>query len=84
MQHNNDGESYVDLGKKKRVTVRDFKGCSPAFTVWGVSITYFIKGSTLIDIREYYGSEGDEKPGKKGIALSVEQVKQQPLCTCDC
>lgn len=57
LQHNNEGDTYVDLGKKKRVTVRDFKG------------------STLIDIREYYGSEGDEKPGKKGIALSVEQWK---------
>ncbi|KAN0132091.1 PC4 domain containing protein [Lactarius tabidus] len=55
LKHNNEGGSYVDLGKKKRVTVREFKG------------------STLIDIREYYGSEGEEKPGKKGISLSVEQ-----------
>jgi hypothetical protein len=36
------------------------------------------KGSTLIDIREYYGSEGEEKPGKKGISLSVEQVRHYP------
>jgi hypothetical protein len=72
----------VDLGKKKRVTVREFKGCSPVFKVCGVSITYFIKGSTLIDIREYYGSEGEEKPGKKGISLSVEQVRQSPLSAC--
>ncbi|KAH9058799.1 transcriptional Coactivator p15-domain-containing protein [Lactarius vividus] len=57
LQQNSEGDSYVDLGKKKRATVRNFKG------------------STLIDIREYYGSEGDEKPGKKGIALSVEQWK---------
>jgi len=57
LRHNDAGESYVDLGKKRRVTVRDFKG------------------STLIDIREFYGSEGDEKPGKKGISLSVEQWK---------
>ncbi|GJE95522.1 PC4-domain-containing protein [Phanerochaete sordida] len=52
---NYEGERYVDLGKKKRVTVRSFKG------------------STFIDIREYYGGEGDEKPGKKGITLSPEQ-----------
>lgn len=57
LKHNSDGGSYVELGKKKRVTVREFKG------------------STLIDIREYYGSEGEEKPGKKGISLSVEQWK---------
>ena len=47
--------------------------CLPSVLV----ISYFVKGSTLIDIREYYGSDGDEKPGKKGIALSVEQVRRQ-------
>lgn len=32
------------------------------------------KGMALLDIREYYGPEGDEKPGKKGISLQIEQV----------
>jgi Transcriptional Coactivator p15 (PC4) len=32
------------------------------------------KGVPLIDIREFYGAEGDEKPGKKGISLTLEQV----------
>jgi len=50
-----EGEKYIDLGKKKRATVRTFKG------------------NTLIDIREFYGADGDEKPGKKGISLTVEQ-----------
>ncbi|KAG6878823.1 hypothetical protein C0992_007444 [Termitomyces sp. T32_za158] len=50
-----DGDKYVSLGKKKRATVRSFKG------------------TPLIDIREFYGNEGDEKPGKKGISLTVEQ-----------
>jgi len=57
LQTNGEGERYVDLGKKKRVTVRSFKGM------------------TLVDIREYYGAEDDEKPGKKGISLTVEQWK---------
>lgn len=44
------------LDKYKRVTVRQFKD------------------KTLIDIREYYTDRNTEmqKPGKKGIALSVE------------
>lgn len=32
------------------------------------------KGSTYVDIREYYGPVDDEKPGKKGIALTKDQV----------
>ncbi|PCH43594.1 PC4-domain-containing protein [Wolfiporia cocos MD-104 SS10] len=52
---NDEGEKYIDLGKKRRATVRSFKG------------------TVFLDIREYYGAEGDEKPGKKGISLSLEQ-----------
>ncbi|TPX49972.1 hypothetical protein SeMB42_g00569 [Synchytrium endobioticum] len=46
----------VDLDKTKKATVRTFKG------------------KILIDIREYYTDKEteEEKPGKKGIALSVE------------
>ncbi|KDQ53503.1 hypothetical protein JAAARDRAFT_96238, partial [Jaapia argillacea MUCL 33604] len=51
----NDGDQYVDLGKKKRATVRSFKG------------------NTFVDIREFFGEEGDQKPGKKGISLSYDQ-----------
>jgi len=50
-----EGDKYIDLGKKKRATVRTFKG------------------NTLLDIREFYGGNGDEKPGKKGISLTVDQ-----------
>jgi len=48
-------QEHIDLGKKKRVSVTNFKG------------------SLYVDIREFYGDEGDEKPGKKGIALSLDQ-----------
>ncbi|KAG6917317.1 hypothetical protein DXG01_002975 [Tephrocybe rancida] len=50
-----EGDKYVDLGKKKRATVRSFKG------------------TPLIDIREFYGNDGEEKPGKKGISLTLDQ-----------
>ncbi|ETW80425.1 hypothetical protein HETIRDRAFT_46047, partial [Heterobasidion irregulare TC 32-1] len=52
---NYEGDQYIELAKKRRVTVRSFKG------------------TTYVDIREFYGDAGDEKPGKKGISLSVEQ-----------
>lgn len=63
---------------RRNVSLFENSKVVPCLQCANVSITYFIKGSTLIDIREYYGSEGDEKPGKKGISLSVEQVRQSP------
>ncbi|KAJ7770215.1 transcriptional Coactivator p15-domain-containing protein [Mycena maculata] len=55
-----EGEKFIDLGKNKRVTVRNFKG------------------STLIDIREFYADKATQelKPGKKGISLSVDQWEE--------
>ena len=54
---NSEGEKYIDLGKKKRATVRSFKGIP------------------LLDIREFYGADGQEKPGKKGISLTLDQAR---------
>ncbi|EGO25440.1 hypothetical protein SERLADRAFT_465594 [Serpula lacrymans var. lacrymans S7.9] len=50
-----EGEKYIDLGKKKRATVRKFKG------------------AVFVDVREFFGNPGEEKPGKKGISLGLEQ-----------
>ncbi|EIW62835.1 RNA polymerase II transcriptional coactivator [Trametes versicolor FP-101664 SS1] len=52
---NEEGEKYVDLGKKRRATVRQYKG------------------STFLDIREFYGDDNDLKPGKKGVSINKEQ-----------
>jgi Transcriptional Coactivator p15 (PC4) len=51
------GDEVYDIGSKKKVTVGSFKGM------------------VLVNIREYYTDKntGEEKPGSKGIALTVEQ-----------
>jgi len=36
--------------------------------------TEFQQGKVFLDIREYFGPDNDEKPGKKGISLQHEQV----------
>ncbi|KAF5317170.1 hypothetical protein D9611_003962 [Ephemerocybe angulata] len=54
---NKDGEKYLDLGKKKHATVRSFKNIP------------------LLDIREFYvdKASGEDRPGKKGISLTLDQ-----------
>lgn len=32
-------------------------------------------GVAYVDVREFYGDEGDLKPGKKGIMLGKDQVR---------
>ena len=76
---NNEGDKYVDLGRKRRATVRAFKGMNPLHLASAYAVTDDLlshpTGKPLLDIREYYGQEGDENPGKKGIALNQEEVR---------
>jgi hypothetical protein len=61
VQKDSEGDKYIELGKKKRATVRSFKDIP------------------LLDIREYYGAGSEEKPGKKGISLTLDQVSLHVL-----
>ncbi|CAJ0931092.1 unnamed protein product, partial [Mesorhabditis belari] len=51
------GNDAIELGKMKFVTISQFSG------------------RKFVDVREYYNDKGsgEMKPGKKGIALSIEQ-----------
>ena len=59
----------------------------PLFALSKVCCLYFTpssatesrQGKVFLDIREYFGPDDDEKPGKKGISLQLEQV-----CTMVC
>ncbi|KAK0448257.1 uncharacterized protein EV420DRAFT_1647411 [Desarmillaria tabescens] len=51
-----DGDKYIDLGKKKRLTVQSFKSIP------------------LLDIREFYGQKGDEKPGKRAFLFHCNSM----------
>lgn len=66
----------MDLGRNRRATVRVFKGTSLCLgTVrQNRSDTDHRPGIPLVDIREYFGSGNDQKPGKKGISLKLEEV----------
>jgi hypothetical protein len=72
---NPEGERYVDLGQKKRVTVREFKGEHQLHAHASMLLTERT-GKVFVDIREFYGKDAeDEKPGKKGISLNPDQVR---------
>ncbi|KAK3360232.1 transcriptional Coactivator p15-domain-containing protein [Lasiosphaeria hispida] len=54
-----DGNSYWEIGNKRRVSASSFKG------------------AVLVNIREYYQTpDGEDKPGKKGISLNINQYRE--------
>jgi hypothetical protein len=75
---NEEGDKYVELGRNRRATVRVFKGTS--FRLDAVRLSRndadHHLGIPLIDIREYFDSGGEPKPGKKGISLKLEEVNK--------
>ncbi|KAJ7579224.1 transcriptional Coactivator p15-domain-containing protein [Mycena floridula] len=58
VKKNDEGEQYIDLGKRKRATVRVFKGVAM------VDIREFYEDKDT----------GAEKPGKKGVSLQMDQA----------
>ena len=75
---NEEGEQYIDLGRNRRATVRVFKGTSlfPDAVRQSGSDGDHHPGIPLIDIREFFNSGKDQKPGKKGISLKAEEVNK--------
>ncbi|KAH0827819.1 hypothetical protein J3R83DRAFT_3444 [Lanmaoa asiatica] len=69
---NAEGEKYVDLGKKKRAAVRSYKGQSFSAHAYPIHSPW-MTGQVYVDVREFYSTDGDEKPGRKGISLAMEQ-----------
>ncbi len=57
-------ERFFELGSRKRVCVRTFKG------------------QVVVDLRDYYRdkTDGQMKPGKKGLSLSVAQWEKLQAC----
>lgn len=86
----------IDLGNKRRVTIKKFVG---GWSRDLMAVADEAAGKPLIDIREvcrlyslgsctnavqFYEKDGEQLPGKKGISLTVEQVRsrgrrRQPL-----
>ncbi|XP_014277543.1 RNA polymerase II transcriptional coactivator isoform X2 [Halyomorpha halys] len=66
---------------KKAKTSGGSKGDEDKEPSWPLDKKRFLKvrefkGKVMIDLREYYDSDGEMKPGRKGISLSLQQWRK--------
>lgn len=74
------GPEPEDVSLKKKMKV-DNSGNSSDIESWHLEGMRFVKvrkfrGKAMVDIREFYESNGELLPGKKGICLSLSQWRK--------
>ncbi|XP_056634944.1 RNA polymerase II transcriptional coactivator [Diorhabda carinulata] len=79
------GPDDVTPAKKSKTESKSSKPKSEEENSWSLGKNRFVKltefkNTWYINIREYYNSDGELKPGKKGIMLTMEQWQKFKGC----